>query len=90
MGALEKKVVPFGEGITVRDTANFILAFVRLVIDGLEAGKFLTMIKENLVNLQFSSFQFDFGNPLVLDGKRFNSLINSSMGRPMSDLTSSW
>lgn len=54
MGALEKKVVPFGEGIAVRDTANFFLAFDHRVIDGLEAGKFLTMIKESLENFSYT------------------------------------
>ena len=54
MGALEKKVVPFGEGIAIRDTANFFLAFDHRVIDGLEAGKFLTMIKDGLGKFDFT------------------------------------
>lgn len=54
MGCLEKKVVPLGEGIAVRDTANFFLAFDHRVIDGLEAGQFLTMIKESLENFAFT------------------------------------
>ena len=53
MGCLEKKVVPYGEGIAVRDTANFFLAFDHRVIDGLEAGNFLTSLKNSLENFTF-------------------------------------
>jgi len=53
MGCLEKKVVPIGDGFAVRDTANFFLAFDHRVIDGLEAGKFLTTLKNSLEEFSF-------------------------------------
>lgn len=53
MGAIERKVVPIGDKIEVRDIANFFLAFDHRIIDGLEAGQFLSALKSQLENMTF-------------------------------------
>lgn len=48
MGAIERKVVPVGDKIGIRQIANFFLAFDHRIIDGLEAGRFLTELKNGI------------------------------------------
>lgn len=53
MGAIERKVVPVGDKIGIRHIANFFLAFDHRIIDGLEAGSFLTEIKKQIEDTTF-------------------------------------
>jgi len=53
MGVIERKVVPVGDKIEIRQIANFFLAFDHRIIDGLEAGQFLSELKTQLENMTF-------------------------------------
>lgn len=55
MGAIERKVVPVGESIGIRHMANFFLAFDHRIIDGLEAGSFLTELKKGIEGIDFNA-----------------------------------
>lgn len=60
MGAIEKKVVPVGGEIVVRDIANFFLAFDHRIIDGLESGQFLSTLKSEIENSNVSRISLSF------------------------------
>lgn len=51
MGVIEKRVVPTSDGITVHEMADFVLAFDHRVMDGRDAGLFLSSLKEGIENL---------------------------------------
>lgn len=51
MGVIEKRVVPHFDGIAVRDVADFFLAFDHRILDGREAGLFLSELKKEIENL---------------------------------------
>ena len=53
MGAIEDKVVPFGEGIAIRKIADFFISFDHRILDGKEAGLFLSHLKKSVENLSF-------------------------------------
>lgn len=48
MGVIEKRVVPVGEAITIHDMADFVIAFDHRVMDGRDAGLFLSEIKSGI------------------------------------------
>lgn len=54
MGVMEDRVVPFGEGIAVRKMADLFIAFDHRILDGREAGLFLSMIKKSIESESFT------------------------------------
>jgi pyruvate/2-oxoglutarate dehydrogenase complex dihydrolipoamide acyltransferase (E2) component len=56
MGVIEKRVVPHHDGIAVRDVADFFLAFDHRILDGREAGLFLSELKHAIENLPLETF----------------------------------
>lgn len=58
MGVIEKRVIPHQGGIAVRDVADFFLAFDHRILDGREAGLFLSELKKEIENLPLTPALF--------------------------------
>lgn len=58
MGVIEKRVIPHHDGIAVRDVADFFLAFDHRILDGREAGLFLSELKKEIENLPLEAALF--------------------------------
>lgn len=58
MGVIEKRVIPHQGGIAVRDVADFFLAFDHRILDGREAGLFLSTLKKEIEDLPLTPALF--------------------------------
>lgn len=58
MGVIEKRVIPHQGGIAVRDVADFFIAFDHRILDGREAGLFLSELKKEIESLPLTPALF--------------------------------